>query len=96
MENKKAIPNNSIYTAVYKNGKVTNEYIPLLDIKLKGKVSLKDKLLEYENLFSELVAKNNYQQKEINKLTEALNQLINATTNSFKTVMDEMKKNEFL
>ena len=56
MEEKKNIPSNSIYTAVYKNGKVTNEYIPLLDIKLKGKVSLKDKLLEYENLFSELVA----------------------------------------
>ena len=57
MEEKKNIPSNSIYTAVYKKGKVTNEYIPLLDIKLKGKVSLKDKLLEYENLF-ELVAKN--------------------------------------
>lgn len=40
MENKKNIPSNSIYTAVYKKGKVTNEYIPLLDIKLKGLINV--------------------------------------------------------
>ena len=33
--------------------------------------------------------KTNQQQKEINKLTDTLNQLINATTNSFNTVMNE-------
>ena len=63
MEEKIKIPNNGIYTAVYKNGKVINEYIPLLDIKLKGKISLNDKLLEYENTFKELFAKTNQQQK---------------------------------
>ncbi len=96
MEEKKNIPSNSIYTAVYKNGKVTNEYISLLDIKLKGKVSLKDKLLEYEKAINELVVTNNQLHRELTALTETVNQLISTTAESFSDVMDEMKKNEFL
>lgn len=96
MENKKAIPSNSIYTAVYKNGKVTNEYIPLLDIKLNKTLKLSDKLLEYEKAINKLVVTNNQLHRELTALTETVNQLISTTAESFSDVMDEMKKNEFL
>lgn len=96
MENKKVIPNNSVYTAIYKNGKVNNEYLPLLDIKLNKTLKLSDKLLEYEKAINELVVTNNQLHRELTALTETVNQLISTTAESFSDVMDEMKKNEFL